>query len=72
MAEDVEGIDETGTDEEESEPEEEFREEEEEIEEEKGPRKISLGRNPLGMILNIRKLNHSANQSGINHIRFRL
>ena len=54
MAEDAERIDESGADEEESELEEETPEEE--ILEEKKPRRIGFGRNPLGLILNIRML----------------
>jgi polyferredoxin len=49
MAEDVDRIDETGTDEEESKPEEEKLEE-------KKPRKIGLRSNPFGLILNTRML----------------
>jgi ferredoxin-type protein NapH len=51
MAEDVDRIDETGTDGEESEPEEEPKKVEE-----KEARKIRLRSNPLGLILNIRML----------------
>jgi polyferredoxin len=51
MAEDVDKVDETGTDEEESEPEEEILEEEPEKVEKKEPRKINLG-----LILNTRML----------------
>ncbi|NHI89453.1 MAG: 4Fe-4S binding protein [Candidatus Thorarchaeota archaeon] len=52
MAEDAESIDEAGADEEESEPEEETPEEE--MPKEKKPRKFGVGKNPLGLILNIR------------------
>ena len=54
MAEDVEGIDETGTDEEESEPEEELQEEKEVKEEKKEKKRTSPRSTPLGLILNIR------------------
>jgi polyferredoxin len=55
MAEDVDKIDETGTDDEESEPEEEILEDEPESKEKK-ERKIRLGSNPLGLIFNLRML----------------
>ncbi|MFX1579852.1 MAG: 4Fe-4S binding protein [Promethearchaeota archaeon] len=52
MAEDVDRIDETGTEEEESEPEEELPEEK--IKEEEKERKTRPGTGPLGLIFNIR------------------
>ncbi len=56
MAEDVDRVDETGTDDEESEPEEGMPEDVPETVETKEARKISLRSNPLGFILNIRML----------------
>jgi ferredoxin-type protein NapH len=56
MADDVDRIDVTGTDEEESEPEEEVPEETPKAVEKKEPRKVSLKSNPLGLIINIRML----------------
>ena len=56
MADDVDRIDVTDTNEEESEPEEELPEEKTKEVEKKEPRKISLKSNPLGLILNIRML----------------
>lgn len=56
MAEDVDGIDETGIDDEESEPEEEIPGDEPKTVEMREPRRISFKSNPLGLILNIRTL----------------
>ena len=56
MAEDVDRVDETGTDEEQSEPEEEILEEKEEKPEKEKTKKDSPRTNPLGLLLNLRML----------------
>ena len=56
MAEDVDKVDDTGTDDEQSELEEELKEEEQEKEDRKDTKKISGDTSPLGLILNIRML----------------
>ena len=56
MTDDVDKVDETGTDEEQSELEEELLEEEPEEEEREDTKKTSPGSSPLGLILNIRML----------------
>ena len=56
MVEDVDRVDETGTDEEQSEPEEEILEEKEEKPKEEEAKKDSTRTNPLGLLLNLRML----------------
>lgn len=56
MAEDVDRVDETGTDEEQSEPEEEILEEKAEKPKEEETKKVSPRTNPLGIIFNLRML----------------
>ncbi|MHA1965049.1 MAG: 4Fe-4S binding protein [Candidatus Thorarchaeota archaeon] len=56
MAEDVDRVDEIGTDEEQSEPEEEILEEKTEEPKREKTKEVSPGRNPLGLLLNTRML----------------